>query len=481
MILNLLILYHIHTSVLLTTIFYPVLTIQIYFYSCINNTGGGVRKVLFFTFFVVSFFLINSAQATWWDSNWNRCRDLTISNVFTANSPVYVNISGLTFTDASKEIRIVNTSCNNGGNAVKHRIIEDSGNIGDGYEWVRIMFPASSNTTYSVYYDNPSATYDPSLELKAGDIWDAYFNGTFTRPQDSPDWSDYMNTNCGCDYQLVNIDGQTRFKFTTWGTAQRGWKSPIHAKTTEWCMNTPTNANSLDGRLQIETRASYNEIIRINKTNMKFFRADTIINQGSEDWAIYRFLIWPDATYKLYKNNELVHTGSSSLYNPGFFDWGDPLPDDVGTTESYWTYLTITDDGEFPPSTVSIGSEEIHLPPTTTSTTTTIPYNYTELEERVEELENRTSALESMMTTVQDNIATIQTSIGVIQGQITDIFNEITSIWTEIDNIWNVVNATTTTTTTTTIPECIRNGKLCNCNGRCDGQETNETCPWDCL
>jgi len=39
---------------------------------------------------------------------------------------------------------------------------------------------------------------------------------------------------------------------------------------------------------------------------------------------------------------------------------------------------------------------------------------------------------------------------------------------------------TTSTTTTTTSGECIPNGGLCNCNGKCAGQETHETCPWDC-
>ena len=37
-------------------------------------------------------------------------------------------------------------------------------------------------------------------------------------------------------------------------------------------------------------------------------------------------------------------------------------------------------------------------------------------------------------------------------------------------------------TTTTTVPsECKPRGTRCNCNGICDGKETSDTCPWDCL
>ncbi|MBU4298820.1 S8 family peptidase [Patescibacteria group bacterium] len=42
------------------------------------------------------------------------------------------------------------------------------------------------------------------------------------------------------------------------------------------------------------------------------------------------------------------------------------------------------------------------------------------------------------------------------------------------------VNAALNYSGGTTPPECIPNGALCNCNGKCNPKESPETCPWDC-
>jgi len=325
----------------------------------------GVRKVLFLVSVIISFSLLSSfgLSTDWWDTDWSRCKNLTISNVFTANSPVYVNITGLTFTNVSKEIRIVDTSCNNAGNVVKHRIIEDSGNIGDGYEWVRIMFPASTNTVYSVYYDNPNAEYDSSLELNSYDIWDAYYNGTVNATLATDKWSVWSS---GTPIETIqNIDGQLRYNLTTESTERQGWQYPTNdgVKTVEICFKTESTHTVSNRQIMLETRNVYKEIISFNRDTVHFVKAGTSISSDSSNFPVYRFVFHNNGSFNFYRNNIRIHDDSTGAGSPGGeLDWGDYEAIDTGRVEQFWTYITVTDDGSFPPSSVSIGLETLYSP-----------------------------------------------------------------------------------------------------------------------
>ncbi len=106
----------------------------------------------------------------WWNSSWQYCRNipLTESNyVNRINEPVTFNLTGLTMSNASKEIRIVNTSCNLGGSDVARDILSS-----DDSTWAVARFEVNitkgATENYSVYYDNPSATvpsYNPDPNL----------------------------------------------------------------------------------------------------------------------------------------------------------------------------------------------------------------------------------------------------------------------------------------------------------------------------
>ena len=93
----------------------------------------------------------------YWNSNWNGCNNITITETSGYNitdKEIIVNLTGLTFA-STDEIRIVNASCNEGGSEIPRDILSS------GSDYAEVLFmanlTASSNTTYSVYYNNPSA------------------------------------------------------------------------------------------------------------------------------------------------------------------------------------------------------------------------------------------------------------------------------------------------------------------------------------
>jgi hypothetical protein len=130
---------------------------------------------------------------------------------------VTVNITGLTFTNATKEIRIINASCGNTtGAELEFDIIEDSGNIGDGSEWVRLLFPYTFNNTVAVIYDYGSAAENTTLRLEDDDVWAIYYNATVPAPQANYPWS---VEECGDSLNVTqSIDGQIRWNLTTGAT-----------------------------------------------------------------------------------------------------------------------------------------------------------------------------------------------------------------------------------------------------------------------
>jgi hypothetical protein len=293
------------------------------------------------------------------NNTWNRCRNLTISNIFTPNSPVSLNITGLSFINATKEIRIMNSSCNNDGVQVEFDIIDDSGNIGDGSEWVRVVFPASNNTTYSIYYDNPSAVEDTSLRLENEDIWNDYYNATVTPNLATKAWT--KEAGSGASITIVSDDGQLRLNETTasqylnWGLFDSSI-SHTTGTTAEWTFkvtSTPTRADKASGQISIAdgVRQPY---MYYNKTHVwsgvspyETFAVDFT------DYHIVRISIGNSNNASVYIDNVYVGTIVSSTNVNKYYNF---LVYDANQV-TYWDYATYTRLGNFTPASVSVGNE----------------------------------------------------------------------------------------------------------------------------
>jgi hypothetical protein len=95
----------------------------------------------------------------WFNVSWWDCRDIQIGigdNSDVVNHLVYnLNITNLTFSNATQEVRIVNAPCHEGGNVVDTQIYHSSdGSLLDYQEWAEVAFRFNgTNTTYSVYYN----------------------------------------------------------------------------------------------------------------------------------------------------------------------------------------------------------------------------------------------------------------------------------------------------------------------------------------
>jgi len=101
----------------------------------------------------------------WWNSTWQDCKNITIqenSGFNIIDQEIEMNLTDLTFA-STDEIRIVNAPCNESGSEITRDIITS------GSDYVNTLFmanlTASTNTTYSVYYN----TYEPVFPLSYPD------------------------------------------------------------------------------------------------------------------------------------------------------------------------------------------------------------------------------------------------------------------------------------------------------------------------
>lgn len=108
-------------------------------------------------------------EATWWNETWESCVNITINSSKVGedltNFPMVVRFNN-TNMDYSKtqnlgqDLRFINASCSDGGIQLSHEIeIWDEG--GDSYVWVLVpIVNSSSDTQFSVYFNNPNAEDD---------------------------------------------------------------------------------------------------------------------------------------------------------------------------------------------------------------------------------------------------------------------------------------------------------------------------------
>ena len=461
-----------------------------------------MRKVLLILlamYFFVS--LPDVLVQAWWDTSWQYRKPITVNTG--KNIKDYQLAINLTFVSGKmspdfSDIRILNAL----ENQELSYWIESKVNSQWAYIWFKGNFTTANGTQAYVYYGN---TTPVSSTANGNNTFIFFVNGS----ENSDSYEGYM-TSYGL-YEKYNSTEQgghtTNGHGGTSNTARASLKTPMTVgadsarlkSRTKWIKGEEKTYNFnvfgflSDWTVEYPPDVPFLGVYHYSAYNSWYLRS----NDGTSFEHYNASASYEDSTYM---NVELLVTPTNvTLLRNGVFAGNNThyIPDissmyaglgsysgvsgNIGPRtrcDIYAQYFLLSKYTD-PEPTYSIGLEEIPTTTTTTttSTTTTIPYNITELIERIEELENKTSEFENRVSLLETLADSIQNQINSIQTQISNILNEITNIWTEIDNIWNVVNQTTTTTT---IPSCILNGGLCNCNGKCGGLETHETCPWDC-
>lgn len=110
------------------------------------------------------------SEFAWWNTSFTRCVNLTLvdSNAteFTRTNELHapVNVTGLTGSNLTKELRLVNAGCGMSGNEVPYWIVlKDDVNPANGSKWAAITFlpnkTAGVATNWSVYSDAHDAAY----------------------------------------------------------------------------------------------------------------------------------------------------------------------------------------------------------------------------------------------------------------------------------------------------------------------------------
>ncbi|WP_293750997.1 DUF2341 domain-containing protein [uncultured Paraglaciecola sp.] len=99
-------------------------------------------------------------EAQWWDTNWTKCRDITIANTGTttlSNFPAYIDLAYDSDMQSNYyDIRFINTSCANSGSELDFEIETYTAASAD--VWVEIDSLPAAGKTIAVYYGNASAT-----------------------------------------------------------------------------------------------------------------------------------------------------------------------------------------------------------------------------------------------------------------------------------------------------------------------------------
>ena len=145
--------------------------------------------LLVFIIFFLSIFIV-PVRADWWNENWDSCKNVsfTENTIDRTNWPVTYNFTGLSLTNATNEIRIIDTYCNNGGNEIPSQVISS-----DNSTWAQVILLVNTTneslTNYSIYYNNPDAEYpdystDISTSVTVNSYWfkNSYYNVSGTGP-----------------------------------------------------------------------------------------------------------------------------------------------------------------------------------------------------------------------------------------------------------------------------------------------------------
>jgi len=225
--------------------------------------GVFMKKYLLATLILTSMFLISSAQATWWNEDWHRCRDVRLyqENILArTKEAVKVMISDIDITECD-QLRFVNAPCNEGGNEIPSQILDDSDEAnGNCLMLVLVDRPTASDVVYSVYYDNPSATLptytdevtvtgDSSWHIDAPNYKDISFQktgGSFKNWSDKNGQAMYSSSNPNGFELMSNCAGSNHY-FGINGVSGNTCtlkKGPLAVNI--FCIAAANNANTVD-------------------------------------------------------------------------------------------------------------------------------------------------------------------------------------------------------------------------------------------
>ena len=105
--------------------------------------------------------VIKTIATGWWDTNWTKCRNITIANTGNttlSNFPAYIDLTYDSDMQSSfNDVRFINTSCANGGVELDFEIETYTAAVSADV-WVEIDNLPAAGTTIAVYYGNASAT-----------------------------------------------------------------------------------------------------------------------------------------------------------------------------------------------------------------------------------------------------------------------------------------------------------------------------------
>ncbi len=171
-------------------------------------------RYLFLLTFLLTLMFIPNTQAVWWDADFDSCINITADNEQViyeqTNFPglIVLNDSRIDYADTmdnGEDIRVVDTYCNNSGSLVDYEIElwNESGNSYVFYEYTTLS--NTTNTTYSVYYNNSLAI---DSQDQAG-VW----GNNYLAVWHLTDEHDSLNT-----YNLT-MDGTVNFVTGTVGNA----------------------------------------------------------------------------------------------------------------------------------------------------------------------------------------------------------------------------------------------------------------------
>lgn len=305
-------------------------------------------------------------NSSWWNSSWGECFDIAVkipTNRKIIDEPVTINLTGLTFTNASKEIRIIDQPCSNNGNVALFDFVQDSGNIGDGDEWVKVLFVFSNTSqsgyqNYSVYSNNPTAEYIEDYRPQTNDIWDYYFNATLSPTVDG--WSkgggftaetvefdgDYKRIHwqddngntyygksfpCGSPY---TIEAQIKINYTTWADAGNGIIIQAHDNDNRGYLQ----ANNYT---QLENLGDSTEFYRVPEMQYTYRTVRMIVEENNVS-------IWVDNVF--YGDVSSSDTASNYIR---FYVYAN----DGNTVQEFWDYWTYTNGSKIPLETIQGGQE----------------------------------------------------------------------------------------------------------------------------
>lgn len=136
-------------------------------------------------------------SAEWWDTNWTKCRNITIANTGTttlSNFPAYIDLPYDSDMQSNyNDIRFINTSCANGGLELDFEIETDTAASAD--VWVEIDNLPAAGTTIAVYYGNASAASGENIP----GTWESSHKGVWhlSEDTDAPNQDSTINSNNG--------------------------------------------------------------------------------------------------------------------------------------------------------------------------------------------------------------------------------------------------------------------------------------------